>query len=169
MSGSIVITMGAPAGKFDVPVIIGVVSVVRLLESIVSVGGVAAVGSVVLNACVAIASALPLPVLVPVATLLATLIVISPLELAVGVTTRVYVVPLPENVPLVPLVTEMSPLVKPVTASLKVNVNVTSLAAVPGTLSVIVTIGVNKDKVGSSMSYTDMLLLVSVTDALTVN
>jgi hypothetical protein len=75
----------------------------------------------------------------------ATSTLIDPDELAVGVTTKVADRPLLAmlKVPFVPPVTVMSSVMNPVTASLKVNVNVTSpvVMVATETLSVIATVG----------------------------
>ena len=76
-----------------------------------------------------------------------------PLEPA-GVTVKVYVVPLPDNVPAVPPLTVTSPLAKSATASEKVNVNTTSPVAVPDVLSVMVSVGATRSRVGILASYT---------------
>src|SRR3989338_2732010 len=101
LSGSMVMTMGAPADRLVVPLITGVVSLARLSTSMVTVGAAAA--PVVLNGWVMESPTLLRPVAVAVATLLATLSAIFPLLLLGGETTRVYTAPLPENIPFVPM------------------------------------------------------------------
>ena len=93
--------------------------------------------------CAAAVAVLPLPAR-SVNLSAATLTSMVPVELAVGVTTRVACVPSTRvKLPLVPPVTTTEAVVKLVpTSSLKVNANVTSPAAVAAAmLSVIVTVG----------------------------
>ena len=87
LSGSMVTTMGAPAGRLEVPVMSGVLSLARASALIVRLGAAAA--TVVLKGWVALASPLPRPVFWPVAMLLPTWTRMSPLLFGVGVTARV--------------------------------------------------------------------------------
>ena len=94
------------------------------------------------NTCVAVAAAVLALLDVSLKLPAATLTLIVPLP-AAGVTTNVAdrLLEAMLNAPLVPFVTVTSSALKPVTASLKVKVNVTGPVAVFAMLSVILTVG----------------------------
>ena len=87
LSGSMIISTGAPTARLDWPVISGIGLLARLSISMVMVGAEAA--AVVLKSCEAEAAVLTLPVFTPEATPDATEALIVPLLFTVGVTTRV--------------------------------------------------------------------------------